>query len=259
MHDPIPSALLTHLVNRLRDEEPDLQALLVSGSHARDEHDAYSDLDLVALTLGHPRQEARTWFVPTPAGPILHVSVAAERLAPLDAQAPASWSLGFPAVDVQRWLWGTAHAREVVGADPSERTPAAPGELGDFVELYVKVRRATAARHSLSLRWAARMLAEYAPGLLREFNPEQIVHTPVEALAAAFHLPHAPAHYREDFEICAGVNPATDAAIAAAAGRLVGEMLAYLQERYTGDYASGDIRRELVTGTLHLYLAQYHD
>jgi hypothetical protein len=255
MDPSLVSSLFSRLVERLQHEEPDLQAVLIAGSHARGEPDAFSDVDLVVLTLGDPRRDARTWFETTPDGRLIHISIAGERLAPPTPQAPATWSLGFPSADLHRWVWATPHAREILGSDPTVRAPAAPAELEDFVELALKVQRAAATGDTLLLRWGSRTLAEYATGLLREFNPERVVRTPLDAWTAAMTFPTAPGHYREDFEICSGLKPAGDEAVHRAATRLVDEMLDFLRVRCS-ESPDDDIRRELVNGTLHSYVAQ---
>ena len=251
----VPQDLIDRIIGRLKAEEPDLQAVLLNGSFARDEADAHSDFDVVAVTHGKPLLGDRTWFHSMPDGQLLHVSIGTEALQPPDRNEAATWSLGFPARDVQRYLWATPQARAVLGADPSRRLRAGEPQLEDFVECFMKVQRAGKTQDRRLIRWAARQLAEYAPGLLRPFNPERVVQTPIEAMAAALELPNTPAHFREDFEMCFGLESANDAEISDAATRLTRELLSFLTEQLGDEeYPSGDVRTYLKDGTILKYL-----
>lgn len=251
----LPPEFLERLVERLRHEQPDLQAVLLSGSFARGEQDAHSDLDLMALTTGPAVDEERIWFERLPGGRLLHVSVGIEALSVPENSQPASWALGFPAIDVQRYIWATSQARTMLGEDPSDRYPAGTPELGDFIEQWTKVRRAARAGDQIALRWEARVLAEFAPGLLRPLNPERVVRTPIEALRAARDLPLAPPHYRDDFTRCAGVAAVDDTEITLAAEQLARDMLDFLRQHQTRLIGIGeDLRQQLADGTIHQYL-----
>jgi predicted nucleotidyltransferase len=252
---PALQDVLDQVVERLRREEPALQAVLLGGSFARGEGDAYSDIDLLGRTEGEPRVEFRTWFYATSAGRMVHLSIEVERLAPPALQEPAAWALGFPVLEPQRYVWSTPAAVQVLGPDPSLHFPAGPPEFGDFVELHMKIRRAVELRDRHQLRWAARLLAEYAPPLLRPFNDDVVVRTPLEAFAAALSLANAPGHFREDFETCAGIVSATDAEIAASATRLARDMVAYLRERAPEANPEPDSLEEtLRSGALERYM-----
>lgn len=252
---PAPQDVLDRAVERLRREEPALQALLLGGSFARGEGHEYSDIDLLGRTAGEPRVEYRTWFYSTSAGRVVHLSIEVEPLAPPAPEEPASWSLGFPVLEPQRYVWSTPNAIQLLGPDPSLHFPGGPPEFGDFVELHMKIRRAVERQDHRQLRWAARLLAEYAPPLLRPFNDDVVVSTPLEAYAAALSLANAPEHYREDFETCAGFVPATDAEIAAAAARLAREMVAYLRERAPeSGHEPDSLEEALRSGALERYM-----
>ena len=219
------------IVARLKAEEPTLEAVLLAGSYARQEADEHSDVDVVAVTRDEPAVPYSAWYVPDAGGRLVHVSIAAERLERADEadEEPAPWALGFPVLEVQTYLWRTSEAERVLGADPSGSLPPGTPELEDFVDLYMKVRRAAGSGDEVILRWAARLLGEYGVGLLRPLNPEVVVRSPVEAVRAALALTVTPAHFREDFESCTGLNASSDGVVAAAASRLAREMMAFLQ------------------------------
>ncbi|HLL82847.1 MAG TPA: nucleotidyltransferase domain-containing protein, partial [Longimicrobium sp.] len=128
---PAPQDVLDRVVERLRGEEPALQAVLLGGSFARGEGDAYSDIDLLGRTDGEPRVAFRTWFYATTEGRTIQVSIEVEPLAPPAPEEPASWALGFPVVEPQRYVWSTPAAVQVLGRDPSLRFPGGPPEFGD--------------------------------------------------------------------------------------------------------------------------------
>ena len=250
--------VLNRIIARLRAAEPKLQAVVLCGSHARGEGARHSDIDIMALTDGPPKRQDRTWFEIGIEGEMLHVSVGAESLEDFEEAETeaATWALGFPVEDTMRLIWATAKGRNVVGDDPGERLPAGTPELEDFVEFCMKVRRAEATNDHLLLRWSARNLAEYSVGLLRPFNSEVKVRTPVEALGAALSFKEAPAHYRQDAEICMGLSPAIEPQIALAAKRLVAETLTFLRERLGAEaFPQDDIRAALLDGTLEAYVA----
>ena len=172
-------------------------------------------------------------------------------------EEPAGWALGFPTVDVHQYLRATPHARAVLGADPSLHTPAGGADLEDFVEFYLKVLRADAIGNTIALRWAARLLAEYAAGVLREFNPPTTVRTPVEAIRAAMTLPDVPEHYQRDFETCAALRPAVNEEVIAAARRLAAEVLAFLRERTDRPGHGDNVRDRHIIDGFHAYLAAF--
>lgn len=231
---PIPEGLLEQVLIRLKERIPALEAVLLTGSFARGAGSPFSDLDLLALSADQPEVEELCWFEALANQRPMHISVAWEPLQAPAEPEPADWALGFAVRDVQRYLWATERARALLGPDPSILLPSGPPALEDFVELYLKVRRAEAEGDKLLLRWAARLLAEYAPPLMLAFNPARVVHTPAEALAAALNLPHAPEHFRADFARCYGLEPVADAELAAAASRLISELLAWLRPRTAG-------------------------
>jgi predicted nucleotidyltransferase len=250
--------VLDRIIVRLRAAEPKLQAVVLCGSHARGEGGPFSDIDIMALTDGAPKRHERAWFEIGMEGQMLHVSVGAESLEDFEeaeTQA-ANWALGFPVEDTMRLVWATTKGHSLLGDDPSEWLPAGMPELEDFVEFYMKVRRAEATDDRLLLRWAARNLAEYAAGLLRPFNSVVNVRTPIEALRVALSFEKAPEHFRHDAELCMGLSPTLEPQIAHAAKRLVAETLSFLRERLTAEaFADDDIRAALQDGRLEAYVS----
>lgn len=250
---PIPEGLPDQVLIRLRERIPTLEAVLLAGSFARDAGSPFSDLDLLALSADEPEVEDLCWFEPLANGRLMHISVAWEQLRTPAEPEPADWSLGFAVRDVQRYLWATERARALLGSDPGILMPPAPPALEDFVELFLKAKRAAAEDDKLLLRWAARLLAEHAPPLLLEFNPERIVHTPAEALAAALALPNVPDHFYADFSRCYGLEPVAHLELLDASGRLVRELLAFLRMRADAGTSRG-IYAYLCDGTLEKYI-----
>jgi predicted nucleotidyltransferase len=153
--------VLDRIIVRLRAAEPKLQAVVLCGSHARGEGAPFSDVDIMALTAGPPKRQERAWFEIGTEGQMLHVSVGAESLEDFEEAETeaASWALGFPVEDTMQLAWATPKGRAVLGDDPSEWLPAGTPELEDFVEFYMKVRRAEATDDRLLLPWPSMPLA----------------------------------------------------------------------------------------------------
>lgn len=255
----IPDAVVAGIIERLRDAEPGLEAVLLCGSFARNSGSEFSDVDIVALIDGEPERSGRTWFEVTALGEQFHVTVGVESLDSYEADEPeaAAWALGFPTTDAMRVLWATPSARAVLGDDPSEVTPAAEPELEDFVELYMKVLRGSREGDTVLLRWAARTLAEHSAGLVRPFNAPVQVATAPEAIAAACSFGNCPAHHAVDFSVCWGLVPASDEAVIAAASRMQQELLDWLRVQLDGQaFEPDDARALLLDGSLQAYLAR---
>ncbi len=253
---PLPR-LLAAAVARLLALEPSLEAVVLCGSWARGEQDRFSDLDLLALTGQSPSRDELAWLEPDPElGPI-HVSVGVQSVADFEDEADgasASWSLGFPARDVM-WRFDVGSSGQLSRpTDVSEHLPAVPPAFGDFVELWMKVRRATAQGDGLALRWAARLLAETSVGLMRPHNPPVEVASPVEALRAALAFEQAPPGYAEDFRACCGLVGVTDAEVAAAARRLQEGVIGWLRARDGAGDASLELGARTGEGALRAYL-----
>ncbi len=234
-------------------------AVLLRGSHATGRAHPDSDLDLTVLIDGEPKHPYLCWFEPRETEPPLPVSVSTKTIASwlLKRDEPAAWALGFPAVDVARYLWATEEARAQLGEDPSARRPPGPPGLAGFVSTAVKVRRAAAAGDSLALRLYARETALLAPGLLRTLNPVCVPSDSKEAMIHALDLEVAPAHYRDDMLAVTGLAPADDRQVAEALFRLVAETLELLGGRSPEVDPQPQLGHYLADGTLSDYVAEW--
>ncbi|MBL8769744.1 MAG: nucleotidyltransferase domain-containing protein [Phenylobacterium sp.] len=249
--------LAAEIVRRVREAEPSVVAVLVTGSYARREADRYSDVDVVAVTRDEPACPFSAWFLERGDGRLAHVSVAAESLETWtdEEDEPAGWAFGFPVLEAAVYLWATSEAVAVLGEDPSARLPPGEPELEDFVEFFMKLRRAVASGDAVLLRWTARMLVEYAAGLLRPLNPEVVVRSPPEALRAALTLPVAPEGFHADARVCLGLDPASAEEVAAAGTRLARGLVRFLEPR-EGDLGLADrsVADALREGVLRRYM-----
>jgi phosphoribosyl-AMP cyclohydrolase len=260
-HEPIrlDARVVERVVARLHELEHSVVAIVVRGSHARGTAVAGSDLDISAIvdvvSAGGARW--RTWFETMPDGRLLHVSAGTHSLAEWLAyrDRPAAWSLGFPGITVARYIWSTEEARTRLGDPPSNRHPAPPAELEEFIEAVSKVTRAAERNDSIALRWHARVEGLVAPGLLRTLNPDITVHDRIEAVRAALELPVAPAHWRADLPVVLGLEAnADDQRVVRAARRLAGELLAFLRTSNPEVDDQPGLSGYLADGTLERYL-----
>ena len=254
----LDSELVERIVRRLRELEPTAIAILVTGSYARGEAYADSDLDIRVVTRGRPSFDYRMWFEPRRDAKPLHVSPGVRSLeqfmAERDEPARWRWALGFPVLEEMRYVWAEDDARALIGNPPSIVRPPAPPELEDFVEFVTKVRRASDRGDGVGVRLYAPYAALLAPGLLRSLNDEVVVCDRREALDTALSLRVAPEHYRDDLSVSLGLLPADDAAVAEAALRLGRELLAFLRERKPDVDDQPDIAGYLADGTLERHL-----
>jgi hypothetical protein len=250
----LPSDVISRILAEVREHEPAVRAVLVTGSYARGDADQLSDLDLRAITPA-PATPYRSWFEPRE-GPALHVSLGAGTAEDWRAmgQRPVLWSLGFPAVTTARYAWREAAADPGLGEDPSVRSPAAGPELEDFVEALMKTRRAARAADVLGIRWAAQQAGALTPSLLIPLNPERVVHDRRDALAAALNLEVGPADLSARLTTCLGLNPASAGEIAATTIDLGSSLLAFLREHAPDIDSQPGISAALTDGTLERQL-----
>lgn len=248
--------LLERVIARLRELEPNVIAILVSGSYAKGTADEWSDLDVQVVTQGDPVSPYRMWFEERAAGQRLHVSPSVKSLTDWLAKRnePQNWALGFPVFHVVRHVWATDEARARLGDPPSNIHPPPPPELEDFVEFLQKALRCSLYDDGSGVRLFAREAALLAPRLLWPLNDDVVVRDRREALEAALSLRVAPEHYRDDLSICLGLVPTGDSAVQEAALRLGRKLLAFLRERKPDVDDQPDIAGYLTDGTLERHL-----
>jgi hypothetical protein len=214
-----------------------------------------SDLDLMAITPA-PRVGYRTWFEEQSGDAPLHVSAGATTpdawLA--KATAPASWSLGLPALDTAAYLCTDTETGALLGDDPSLLHPAAGPELEDFLDFVLKAKRSANSSDELGLRWFAQGAASLAPTLLIPLNNERIVRDRRDALDAAPSLAVAPETYAADLATCLGLTSASGAEVKAAVARLGSGLLAFLREQAPDVDQQPELARYLADGTLERHL-----
>lgn len=248
-------SVIERATERLRKHEPGAIAVVVTGSYARGTADEHSDLDVRAITTRKSRVPYRTWFAERPGRKPLHVSLGTHSIAYwlAERQQPAYWTLGFPAVYDARYVWATPEARKQLGDDPSIVHPAGPPQLEALVEWMTKFRRAQ-TRDPVGTRFYARRVAELVPRHLQGLNDHVVVHSPREALDAAFSLAVAPEHYRDDLPVCLGLTTTGVENVERAAVRLISELFAFLRERNPDVDPQPDIAHYLADGTLDRHL-----
>jgi hypothetical protein len=246
-------ALLARVVERLRAEEPDAVAVLLTGSYAKGRARPDSDLDLVTLTRESPSVSYRTWFEERPGALPLHISAATQSIDGWLERAgrPESWSLGFPALFDAVYVWRMEEVVARLGDDPSQHHPAPSPELEDFIENAAKLK---AAGDALTVRLFAHELALLAPGLLRSLNPPRVVRDRREALAAALELREAPAGWRDDFLTCLGFDQSDPEQVRESALRLARGVLPILRQRAPDIDPQPGIAEALADGTLERHL-----
>jgi hypothetical protein len=201
------------------------------------------------VTLAAPRIHYRTWFVGD-----VHYSVGAAAAETLrrSQEEPRGWAYGFAAESPGVWAWSTAAAVVALGDPPTLRYPPSPPELEDFVEYAAKAFR---AGDTIPLRLAAQGLGREAVPLLLDLNPQQVVRTRVEALAAARAFRVAPEGWPEDLAVLLGLGEAADGEVRRAVERSGYGILRLLREHGSrvGD-AQPDATRYLHDGTFERHL-----
>lgn len=245
----LPDDLLDGILSRARSEEEGVIGLAALGSYARGEATSSSDLDLEAVLDREPRIGYRTWFLDD-----LHVSIGFDSVAAvrLHVGVPSAWSpklaVAMPAV----WVWATPGARGALGEAPDFSRPPGEPELEDFVEWTSKAQRAA---DSLTLRVAARGMAEEAPALLRDLNGSPQVRTRVDAVRTACAFSVAPEGWADDLPVLLGLTASSHEVVRMAVDRVGRGVLRLLRERRS---TVGDGQPELTTylldGTLERHL-----
>lgn len=253
---------ITGCVQRLREQVPNVAAILLKGSHARGEQGPYSDIDFDVLVQREPFEQYLAWFEDVGEGHLCHVSVAVQDIVGWMAESrdPVSWSYGLPAAETTRLLWAADPMLHHQLDHPARHHPPEEPELEDFIEAWGKVRNAVLLDDERAVRLAAQKLGRYCPGLLRLLNPEVCPSHRREALRAALAFPVAPVGYREDLLRCLGFSAdgTTMTDLHDAARRLVYGTVHLMRGR--ADLFRGvlpdDLFGYLVNGTIDRYIRQ---
>lgn len=252
----LDSTLVQRIVTRLLELEPDTIAILLMGSYAKGTASEASDLDLTAITRAIPNVDYRMWFEDDPPRPPLHVSAAAATPETWQEKrrAPASWSLGFPAINAAQVLWSTPEAKEMLGDALAQAHPAAEPTLEDLLEFVLKAKKSAQLGDEPGLRVFTHAAGSLAPRALIPLNEERVVSDRRDALDAALSLTEAPANYRHDLTICLGLAATSADEVQAAVGRLALELFAFLRQRAPDVDPQPEIARFLADGTLERHL-----
>lgn len=249
-------------VSRLRQDIPNVVAVILKGSHARGTADAHSDIDFDVLVDREPYEDYLALFEEVAPGQFWHVSIAVKDLTGwmANAREPVSWGYGLPAAETTRLLWARDEMLRTQLDRPARMHPPEEPELEDFIEAWGKVRNALQTYDGLGARLAAQKIGRLCPGLLRPINPETRPSNRREAMQAVLTLPVAPGGYREDLLCCLGLgSEATSAGdIHNAAQRLVFGTIALLREHAETmqPLLPADLHGYLIDGTLDRYVRQ---
>jgi len=264
----IDETFIVRWTERLQAEIPDVEAILLKGSHARGDAGPYSDIDFDVLVTRSEKTTYAAYIDETVSGRSIHVSIAIHDLSSCIAHEadPVSWSFGLPAREIFRLLWAKSDASSDALRERLDRPPrlhpASDPELEDFIECFAKTRNADRDHDELALRLAAQNLAQLCPTLLRLVNPEVVPDTRLAALRAVLSFPNAPAHYRDDLLRCLGLDGEAsstedvfDASRRLTVGTLALLQSAYLDHRLAGAFEDGlDVALE--NGTLAKHVVQ---
>ncbi len=257
----LDEALLMHLVQQVRAEEPGTLAIVLHGSYARGAADPHSDVDLEVMLSGTPRTHYQTLLVERTNGRLLHVSISFQPWTEWQREqhTPADWSFSLPVRQPIRILW----ANPAIDQQEIEATytqPAGGAEAEDFLEYASKVKNAYLVGDELCLRLAAQKLASVCPSLLGPLNELPPASNPCEALRTALGFSIAPSHYREDMLVCFGFSGGATGSrdVYQSALRLAKGVIDLLQASPAGRAIdpTPHIERYLTDGSLQRYLEQ---
>lgn len=248
-------------VDRLRGEIPEVAAIILKGSHARDDAEVHSDVNFDVLVKGAVRDEYLVFFDEIN-GRLRHVSVAVQDVGDWIAERdePVSWAYGLPAAETTRLLWTRDDALRTELDDPARLHPPEYPELEDVVEAWGKVRNARRRGDDLAMRLAAQKMARLCPTLLRPLNPEALPSNRREAMRAVLGFPVAPDGYRDDLPRLFGLSgeAVPMESLNAAARRLTFATVALLREHAATleGLLEDDLYAYLIDGTLERYIRQ---
>lgn len=194
-------------VVRLRVEYPDSVAVVLKGSHARGEAKPWSDIDFDVLVSTPGVEEYRTWIEPV-GDRLVHISAAVESLDAwlTDANAPSSWSLGFPTVETTKLLWAIDEAHCELLDQPHQTHPPheIEIEIEDTMEALGKMRNAFNRGDIIGVYRNANKLATLIPTMLVPVNPITSVSNSRQAIDAVLSLTNVPEGFAEDWLTCMG-------------------------------------------------------
>lgn len=244
------------LVMRLRTEYPSAVAILLKGSHARDEGTPWSDIDFDVLVTNDNTEIYRTWLEDFD-GRLVHVSAAVESVDAwiADSDQPSRWSLGLPSIETTRLLWATGDQLRTLLDQPAKEHPAAEPEVEDAVEAFGKVMRAHTMGDDVAVYQNAHLLATLIPTLLIPINVVAPVSNPATALAGVLALKNVPDGFGHNWLTLMGyVNCRTPAQTVDIAQK----MLLAVLEMITADsnVYGNDIAPLLCRGALIRYVDQ---
>src|SRR5260370_1640649 len=167
----LDEALLMHLVQQVRADEPGTRAIVLHGSYARGAADPHSDVDLEVMLSGTPRTHYQTLLVERTNGRLLHVSISFQPWTEWQREqhTPADWSFSLPVRQPIRILWANP-AIDQQQIDATSTQPAGGAEAEDFLEYASKVKNAYLVGDELCLWLARQKLASVCPSLLGALN-----------------------------------------------------------------------------------------
>lgn len=238
-------------VSRFRRDIPNVAAIILKGSHARDAAEAHSDIDFDVLVDREPYEDYFAFFEESDHGQLRHISIAVQDLIGwmAGAREPVSWGYGLPAAETTRLLWVRDDMLRTQLDRPARMHPPEDPELEDFIEAWGKVRNALRKYDGLGARLAGQKLARLCPGLLRPLNPDVRPSNRREAMHAVLTFPVAPEGFRDDLLVCFGLSgePGSVQDLHDAARRLTLGTIALLREQ-------ADTMKPLLPDDLHAYL-----
>lgn len=243
-------------VDRLRNDYPDANAILLKGSYARGEPATWSDVDFDVLVGTPGVEDYRTWIEPV-GDRLVHISAGVESIDGWlrDAEEPSSWSYGLPTIETTRLMWAATNGLRTQLDQPYKSHPAAETEMEDTIEALGKVRNAISGEDDLAVFQAAQVLAKLIPTLLIPINPPVAVSHARQAIDAIVAFPNVPTGFGDDWLTCLGlVGQRTASSTAAAAERMVLGVIPMLPA--DADVMGDDIASLLADGTLLAYLQQ---
>lgn len=248
--------VIGELVVRMREEYADVVAIILKGSHARNEARPWSDVDFDVLVRTQDIEGYRTWIEPVE-GRLVHISAAVESLDAwlADGEQPSTWSLGFPTVETTKLLWAIDNEHMRLLDHPHKSHPPHEIEIEDTMEALGKMRNALDKGDPISVYRNANKLATLIPTMLVPINPAKSVANSRQAIDAVLALPNVPERFVDDWLYCMGyVDNRTPESTLATATRMFKGALAMLPA--DPDIVGEDFVRLMRDGMIERYLNQ---